>query len=168
MNNRQLVIIGLLLTALILVRCTNTDLNPALDSIDAEGLKTHIAVLASDDFQGRKPLTEGEDKTIRYLEDAFRQIGCLPGNGESYLQDVPVMETITDPGAKLIFTGRNRWMRLNFGDDFVAASARPKEKIRIRMSDVVFVGYGIVAPEYGWDVLSSSMRPMRRDTPGMC
>src|SRR5690606_16207505 len=64
----------------------------ALNAIDAEGLAQHIEILASDEFEGRKPFTVGEEKTIEYLKKEFEQLGLQPGNGDSFFQEVPLIE----------------------------------------------------------------------------
>jgi Zn-dependent M28 family amino/carboxypeptidase len=122
----------------------------ALDSIDAVGLKKHIAALASDEFQGRAPLTEGEVKTINYLRKEFEKIGCQPGNGNSYFQEVPVVEIATDPRMELMITGRKRLRLRNF-DEFLATTPKAEKRVAIKNSEIVYVGYGIVAPEYDWN-----------------
>lgn len=127
------------------------DISPSLNSIDADGLKKHIAVLASDDFQGRAPLTEGEEKTINYLKKEFERIGLKPGNGNSYFQEVPVVETTIDPKARLTIKGKGKQLKLKFPTEYVATTAQSREKVAIKNSEILFVGYGIVAPEYDWD-----------------
>ena len=127
------------------------DISPSLNSIDAEGLKKHIALLASDDFQGRAPLTEGEEKTIHYLKQEFENIGLKPGNGNSFFQQVPVVETTIDPKERMIIKGRGKQVKLRFPTEYVATTVQSREKVAIKNSEIVFVGYGIVAPEYDWD-----------------
>lgn len=136
---------------LILFNCSSEKrINSALESIDAEGLKKHIAVLAADEFQGRAPLTEGEVKTINYLRKEFEKIGCQPGNGNSYFQEVPVVEIATDPKMELRITGRKR-LRLRNVDEFLATTPKAEKRVAIKNSEIVYVGYGIVAPEYDWN-----------------
>lgn len=136
---------------LILFNCDSEKrIRSALESIDAEGLKEHIAVLASDGFQGRAPLTEGELKTINYLRKEFEKIGCQPGYGNSYFQEVPVVEIETDPRMELRITGRKRLRLRNF-DEFLATTPKAEKRVAIRNSEIVYVGYGIVAPEYDWN-----------------
>src|SRR5690349_19973567 len=83
------------LSVIVLISCgpkNEFDPKDGIDSFTKEGLEQHIKVLASDDYQGRRPFTEGEKKTITYLETKFREIGLEPGNGISYLQEVPMVE----------------------------------------------------------------------------
>ncbi len=125
-------------------------LKPALDVITPDGLLAHIKALSSDEFEGRAPGTKGEDLSVKYISDQFRSIGLKPGNPDgSYTQEVPLAGIKSDP--KMSFTVGGNATELKYPDDFVASSARLQSEIKIDNSDVVFVGYGIVAPEYGWD-----------------
>jgi Zn-dependent M28 family amino/carboxypeptidase len=125
-------------------------LKPALDAITPDGLLAHIKVLASDEFEGRAPGTKGEELSIKYISDQFKAIGLKPGNPDgSYTQEVPLTGIKSDP--KMSFTIGGNTTELKYPDDYVASSARLQNEIKIDNSDVVFVGYGIVAPEYGWD-----------------
>jgi Zn-dependent M28 family amino/carboxypeptidase len=123
----------------------------ALESFDVDGLAAHIAVLASDSLAGRAPSSVGEDRTMAYLEAEFRRLGLEPGNGTSWYQEVPLVRTTVQPGAELVVQGRGAQARFRSGDDFVAFSRRLDEAVALEASPLVFVGYGIVAPEYGWD-----------------
>jgi Zn-dependent M28 family amino/carboxypeptidase len=111
----------------------------------------HIAVLASDSLEGRKPFSTGEVKTINYLKTEFEKLGLQPGNGDSYFQKVPLVDIMSRPTGKLILKGAKSAVELNYLDDFVAASRRAREKVEMRNSEMIFVGYGIVAPEFGWN-----------------
>jgi Zn-dependent M28 family amino/carboxypeptidase len=125
-------------------------LKPALDAITNDGMLAHIKVLSSDEFEGRAPGTKGEELSIHYLSDQFKRLGLGPGNPDgTYFQEVPLAGIISVPSLSLVVNGQE--MNLEFPDDFVASSARLREQIQIENSDLVFVGYGIVAPEYGWD-----------------
>jgi Predicted aminopeptidases len=125
-------------------------LQPALEAITPDGLLAHIKILASDEFEGRAPGTKGEDLSVKYINDQFKQIGLKPGNPDgSYIQEVPLVGIKSEPRMSLVVGGKTTELR--YPDDFVASSARLQSEIKIDKSDVVFVGYGIVAPEYGWD-----------------
>ena len=125
-------------------------LQPALEAITPDGLLAHIKILASDEFEGRAPGTKGEELSIKYITDQFKQIGLKPGNPDrSYIQEVPLVGIKSDP--KMSFIIGDKTTDLKYPNDFVASSARLQSEIKIDNSDVVFVGYGIVAPEYGWD-----------------
>jgi Zn-dependent M28 family amino/carboxypeptidase len=125
-------------------------LQPALEAITPDGLLAHIKVLASDEYEGRAPGTKGEELSVKYITDQFKQIGLKPGNPDgTYTQEVPLAGIKSDP--RMSFTIGNKNIDLKYPDDFVASSARLQPEIKIDKSEVVFVGYGVVAPEYGWD-----------------
>src|SRR5256886_7491199 len=125
-------------------------LQPALEAITPDGLLAHIKILASDEFEGRAPGTKGEELSVKYISDQLKQIGLKPGNPDgSYVQEVPLAGIRSEP--RMSFTVGDKTTELKYPDDFVASSARLQPEIKVSNSDVVFVGYGIVAPEYGWD-----------------
>jgi Zn-dependent M28 family amino/carboxypeptidase len=125
-------------------------LQPALEAITPDGLLAHIKVLASDEFEGRAPGTKGEELSVKYIADQFKQIGLKPGNPDgTYMQEVPLAGIRSEP--QMSFAIGDKTMDLKYPDDFVASSARLQPEIKIDRSDLVFVGYGVVAPEYGWD-----------------
>jgi Zn-dependent M28 family amino/carboxypeptidase len=125
-------------------------LQPALEAITPDGLLAHIKVLASDEFEGRAPGTKGEELSVKYISDQFKKIGLNPGNPDgTYTQEVPLAGINSEP--RMSFTIGDKTIDLKYPDDFVASSARLQPEIKIDKSDVVFVGYGIVASEYGWD-----------------
>ncbi|WP_143306057.1 M28 family metallopeptidase [Chitinophaga vietnamensis] len=123
----------------------------AVKAINADDYTRHISRLASDAFEGRKPFTRGEDSAIQYLAAQFKQLGLQPGNGNSYFQDVPMVNIASKPAGKLVFKGAKGELALQYLDDFVAATRHIQEQVSVNNSDMVFVGYGIVAPEYGWN-----------------
>src|SRR5207253_6882609 len=126
-------------------------LKPALDAITPDGLLAHIKMLASDEFEGRAPGSKGEELSIKYISDQFKAIGLKPGNPDgSYFQEVPLAGIKSDPRMQFIVNGKPP-IDLRFADDFVASSARLQNEIKIDNSDLIFVGYGVVAPEYDWD-----------------
>jgi Zn-dependent M28 family amino/carboxypeptidase len=123
----------------------------ALDVVTADGILNHIKVLASDEFEGRGPGTHGEDLSINYIADQFKKIGLQPGNTDgTYFQKVPLVGISTQQDAVMDIRASGKDMKLKFSDDFVARTVRVTEKTGFD-ADVVFVGYGVVAPEYGWD-----------------
>jgi Zn-dependent M28 family amino/carboxypeptidase len=125
-------------------------LDPALEAITPDGLLAHIKVLASDEFEGRAPGTKGEELSVQYITDQFKKIGLKPGNPDgTYTQEVPLAGILSEP--RMSFMVRDKTIDLKYPDDFVASSARLEPNINIDNSNVVFVGYGVVAPEYGWD-----------------
>jgi Zn-dependent M28 family amino/carboxypeptidase len=125
-------------------------LQPALDAITPDGLLAHIKVLASDEFEGRAPGSKGEDLSVKYITDQFKKTGLKPGNPDgTYTQEVPLAGIKSEP--RMSFIIGDKTMDLKYADDFVASSARLLPEIKIEKSDLVFVGYGVVAPEYSWD-----------------
>jgi hypothetical protein len=108
-------------------------------------------VLSSDEYEGRGPGTHGEELTVRYLVDQFRMLGLKPGNTDgSYVQKVPLVG-ITPSPAPLVLESGSRTLTLAWKDDVVAWTKHVADSARLDRSELVFVGYGIVAPEYNWD-----------------
>lgn len=121
--------------------------------ISKDRLLEAVKVLASDEFEGRAPASRGEERTIKYLEDQARQIGLAPGNPDgTFVQKVPMLGITADPSMRLIFSsaGGGEKMDLAFSRDFMAWTKRDVAEVSID-APLVFVGYGIVAPEYQWD-----------------
>jgi Zn-dependent M28 family amino/carboxypeptidase len=129
----------------------NKNINPALDSITAGDMKKYISTLASDDFRGRAPSTIGEEKTITYLSEQFRLLGLKPANNGSYFQEVSLVKLTADTMMNLEVSGGKKKLSLKFGDDLIAGTPQVTEMVNIDNSDLVFVGYGIIAPEYKWN-----------------
>lgn len=124
---------------------------PPSTDIDDLAFRDHVRVLASDDFMGRKPGTAGEAKTVAYLVEGFRKLGLKPGNGTSYVQQVPLVQITPDAVPTLSVAGPKGARQLSYGQDMVIWTKRAIPQVQIAASEVVFVGYGIVAPEYAWD-----------------
>lgn len=120
------------------------------ERIGAE-LHEHIRVLASDEFGGRAPATPGETLTTDYLQAQFRALGLQPGNGDSYLQEVPVTEITADSNVVLALRGSDYYADLRYAEDMVVSTYQEVESVGITDSELVFVGYGIVAPERNWN-----------------
>ncbi|RYY33308.1 MAG: M20/M25/M40 family metallo-hydrolase [Sphingobacteriaceae bacterium] len=127
---------------------TDTDTTIADTGLAAD-IKKHIAVLANDTLLGRKPFTDGEDKTIFYIAGEFEKMDLEPGNNGSYFQEVPLVEITTAPADMQI--GGKVSVKLRYGTDFVASTRRELASVDIANSPLVFAGYGIVAPEYNWN-----------------
>ena len=123
---------------------------PASESIQAGQLLAHIQRLASDEFEGRGPGTRGEELTVRYLIGQFKQYGLKPGNPDgSYIQNVPLNGVSSE--AVVAITAGGKRLEFAMPGDLIATSLRFEPEVKVADSDVVFVGYGIVAPEHGWD-----------------
>ncbi len=122
----------------------------AAQQITAEDLAQHISVLASDAFEGRKPGTAGEDATVEYLTTQFKALGLAPGSPDgSYVQPVGLMGITSEASLKITVKGRA--FPLVPGADYVAASVRFQPDVDVKNAPLLFVGYGVQAPEYGWD-----------------
>jgi Zn-dependent M28 family amino/carboxypeptidase len=125
-------------------------LQPALDSITADSLLSEIKVLSSDEYEGRKPASPGEAKTIAYMQKEFQDMGLKPGNPNgTYLQNVPLAGIASKPTVDIEVKGKK--LAVENLKDYIAISQRYQPEVDIKNSPVVFVGYGVVAPEYGWD-----------------
>ncbi|MCT7946367.1 M28 family metallopeptidase [Shewanella septentrionalis] len=118
-----------------------------VQSLDLAQYRTDVKTLASDAFGGRAPLSEGETLTLDYLVKAFKDMGLKPGFGDSYLQAVPLAQISADQNMQLDIGG----LKFANGSEFTARTQRIAETVSLNKSDVVFVGYGINAPEYGWN-----------------
>ena len=120
--------------------------------ISAEDFSAHIRVLASDEFGGRQPGSEGEEKTVTYLRDQFQRLGLEPGNNGSYFQTVPMIETRTDASkTSVALTVDGKAMPMRFGDDMVVSTRTGAADVHVGNAPVVFVGYGVNAPEANWN-----------------
>jgi Zn-dependent M28 family amino/carboxypeptidase len=129
--------------------CSAT-LAPAMEDISAARILERTKVLASDELEGRAPGSAGEDKTVAYLIAEFKKIGLQPGNPDgSYIQAVP-MVGITSKAAAT-FTVGGQVITPTLVNDYVALSRRLAPTVEVKDAGVVFVGYGVAAPEFGWD-----------------
>ena len=138
----------ILCIGILLISCSKKDesFKTALNSFSEKDIERHTNILASDDFLGRKPFTEGETKTINYLKDEFTKIGL-----KSSFQEVPLVQVTGKPSNKLTISNQNKTLDLALNDEFVAFSRVQKEVVGINGSELIFAGYGIIAPEYNWN-----------------
>ncbi|MFZ9045567.1 MAG: M28 family metallopeptidase, partial [Cyclobacteriaceae bacterium] len=120
-------------------------------SVDTVTIARHIVELSSDAYLGRKPFTEGETKTVSYLTEQMKSIGLAPGNGESYLQEVPLVSITSTSDPTMSIKGSEGELILKNGKDYVVYTERGEETTYLDNSEFVFAGYGVVAPEYGWN-----------------
>jgi Zn-dependent M28 family amino/carboxypeptidase len=123
------------------------DISTSYDSINTAQLIEHVKVLSSDKFGGRAPSSEGEKLTLEYLTEQFTAIGFKPGNGDSFLQEVPLVSIEASSDMTLTIGGKT----YQYGTDMVMGSARISELEQLKNSELVFVGYGVNAPEYNWN-----------------
>ncbi len=153
---RQTAIALVAAATLLACRVENAQIQRALNTITTGDLAHHIQVLAADSMEGRAPASAGEEKTIRYLVGQFRQLGLKSGSGENYLQPVPLVSLTPDRRMRLAIQGRGTTTTLAYGQDFVAFTSRIAERTALENSELVFAGYGIVAPEYDWNDFAGS------------
>ncbi len=149
---RQVHRILVFMVTLVIAACgRDAQLDSALDTIHLDDLLADIQVLASDEFEGRAPASPGEEKTVDYMRSEFEKLGLEPGNGGSYFQEVPLVSITADSNTTLLVRGSGNAHRFRYGDEIVVWTKRVVGSAAINNSEMVFVGYGIVAPEYGWD-----------------
>ncbi|WP_033924557.1 M28 family metallopeptidase [Sphingomonas sp. 35-24ZXX] len=123
----------------------------ASPSVSQDTMRDVTRMLSSDEFEGRAPGSVGEQKTIALLTERFAKAGLKPGNGDSWLQKVPLVSIEAGKNSPLAITGGKTPLSFEYGKDMVIGTYREAEAIDIVDSDVVFVGYGINAPEKGWN-----------------
>jgi Zn-dependent M28 family amino/carboxypeptidase len=138
--------------AFALAACATTPADSgSVPAISLETMQEVTRTLSSDAFEGREPGTAGEDKTLAYLVERFAAAGLQPGNAGSWFQDVPLVEitaeslgplTVSGPAAQLSFAPNTEWVGVTY---------REQPRVALEDSELVFVGYGIVAPEKGWN-----------------
>ncbi len=126
-------------------------LKNALGTLTEQDLARHIQVLSSDEFEGRGPSSAGEEKTVQYLKEQFEDLNLQPGNGDSYFQEVPLVALTAHADMVLQIDGGETAHRFQYGDDFMAWTLRVTTQTQISESELIFVGYGTVAPEYNWN-----------------
>ena len=139
-------------SALLLALAVTTTLHAAepILKISAASILARTKILASDEFEGRGPATPGEEKTVAYLEREFRALGLKPGNPDgTFIQNTRLVGITSKPA--LSFSVGGKAFPVENINDYVAFSSRVQPRVEGKDSEVVFVGYGIVAPEFGWD-----------------
>ena len=126
---------------------TATDVSASYQSINKEQLINHIKVLSSDKFEGRAPSSKGEELTLDYLTQQLTAVGFKPGNGDSFLQAVPMVSIEASPDMTLSIGDKD----YQYGPEMVMGSSRISDFEQLKDSELVFVGYGVNAPEYNWN-----------------
>lgn len=122
-----------------------------LAAFNADSLKLHVAELSHDSLQGRKPFTIGETKTIAYLQKQFIAAGLEPGNGDSFIQEVPMVNIQTTAAPEMQVSSSKESFKLEGFEDYVIWTDKITDKVSFDNDEVVFAGYGVVAPEYNWN-----------------
>ena len=150
---KSFVLFSFLSIFIFLTSCKSSsyDLDKALATITLEDIVHQSKTLGSDEFMGRKPCTEGETVTLNYLESEYKRIGLEPAVNGSYFQEVELMEILNTPDKKLRISGKGNSFDLDLLTEFAAFSMRAQKEIKLNNSEIIFVGYGIVAPEYNWN-----------------
>ena len=129
-----------------------TNFDAVYNSVSESELRKHIQTLASDEFGGRAPTSEGEKLTLDYLTSELRSVGFAPGNGDSFLQQVDLIKINADPEMTLKMGEQS----FTYKEDMVASSKREVNSINVESSNIVFLGYGVNAPEYDWNDYSQA------------
>ncbi len=120
--------------------------------IQADNVAAHLRTLASDAFEGRAPATTGEDRTVAYLVEQFRKAGLQPaGEDGGWTQAVQLDRTTIDGEVVMSVSNGSGKRALKQGEDAVVQTLRPGKRVHLENAPLVFVGYGIVAPELGWN-----------------
>jgi len=143
--------IAFLLYVLGIASCNSNDFEKAYNSINTDEITSYVKIIGGDDFMGRKPFTKGEYTTVAYIASVFEQIGLKPANKGSYFQEVPLVEVSNVADKLMKFSSGKNTLTLNYQSDFVAVSRQLVDSVELTKNQLVFVGYGIVAPEYQWN-----------------
>ena len=123
-----------------------------LPNIDANAVLADIRKLSSDEFEGQLPGTKGEQLTVAYLSDQFKAAGLEPGNPDgTWVQKVPLVGLTPEPAGPLVVKKGGATKSFKIRDEFVPFSKQVADQVTLDNSEIVFVGYGVQAPEFQWD-----------------
>jgi Zn-dependent M28 family amino/carboxypeptidase len=145
---------SLLATALALAALSGcvTASGPAREPAIAQATLQRVTqILSSDEYEGRAPGTPGEQRTIAFLSREFERAGLTPGNRGSWYQEVPLVEITAQGSPRLEIAGAGPSLSFNYRTDYIGTSFRAQPRVTVANSEIVFVGYGINAPERGWN-----------------
>ncbi|WP_069132219.1 M28 family peptidase [Rhodohalobacter halophilus] len=151
--NRYLLYFAPIIT-LFAISCGESSVDQAAQSITAESLMSHIEVISSDEFEGRAPATRGEDLTVDYLIETMEGMGIAPGMDDgSFTQKVPLLGQQVDGSSAVMNIRRNGQVaqQLDYRTEFMAWPSNEAERVQLRNAELLYVGYGIQAPEFEWD-----------------
>lgn len=143
-----------LLTGFAITSCQQRnqyDTEDGLNSFSAASMEQNLKTLSADEFQGRRPFTNGEEKALTFLEEQFKALGLEPGNGTSYRQEVPMVEITPTADSIMTVTGGKKNIKLSGFKDYVLWTEHTDSLIQWKDEELVFAGFGIVAPEYNWN-----------------
>jgi Zn-dependent M28 family amino/carboxypeptidase len=143
----------ILLGMLVGTACEHSGSSSVTDSnvFNKDSLMQHIKILASDSFQGRKPFSAGETKAVDYIQSTFKHLGLEAGNGNSYIQDVPLVEITPTSDPVMKVQTQKGVIELSRSTDFVVSTDNIDSLISLKNDELIFAGYGVVAPEYKWN-----------------
>ncbi len=139
---------------ILIIGCNSKNSDSSSDSaslLNEDSLAQSIRELASDSFLGRKPFTEGETITVAYLQDKFKSMGVEPGNGNTYVQEVPMVSINATAAPSMQVAGNGKKMQLKGFDDYVIWTDKTDSVQSFNSDELVFAGYGVVAPEHNWN-----------------
>jgi hypothetical protein len=153
LNSYSRFILFVFLTTILACKQRNSSFDPedGLSFFNKDSLVRHIKILSSDSFQGRRPFTVGETRTVDYMKSNFTRLGLEPGNGNGYLQEVPLVEikSIADPTLK-VESGKGA-IDFQRSTDYVLSTENTDSVVSLNKDELIFAGFGIVAPEYSWN-----------------
>ncbi|HHV00517.1 MAG TPA: M28 family peptidase [Bacteroidales bacterium] len=149
------IIIPVALIAMVTASCAgDNQLKKASETITPAELREYTRILSADSMMGRKPFTPGETITINYLAGELERTGFAPAFGDSWFQEVPMVEINTTVQSPVLITAAGRKLEFSVPDDIALKSPSMKEYVELVNIPMVFCGFGIVAPEYGWNDFS--------------
>ncbi|TKB45858.1 M28 family metallopeptidase [Thalassotalea mangrovi] len=151
MKLNYLPLLGAVMSVTVTGNAVAKSFEQAYQDISDKALHQHVKILASEEFGGRLPTSPGEQKTMDYLTEHFKKAGFQGGFNGSFLQPVELTEITADADMELTVKGKGQTLTFNYVDDMVLGTSRVSAKESIVDSDIVFVGYGINAPEYQWN-----------------
>ena len=124
----------------------------SMPKIDQNKILDHIRVLSSDEYEGRKPGSKGEELSVKYIQEQFKQLKLKPGNPDgTYVQKVPLVGITGAEAKPLTVTKGTKKHALKWADDVVAWTKHVADGASVENSEVVFAGYGVEAPEFNWN-----------------
>jgi len=147
---RFILCVTILLT---MASCQNNqrkDFETASSVINEKDFARNLTFISSDAYQGRKPMTRGEDNAVTYIKTQLQKLKLEPAFGKSYFQDVPLVN-IVSTSSGMVFRTKKGLFTLKTVVDYVAFTEQIIEKSDLQNAKLVFAGYGIIAPEYNWN-----------------
>jgi Zn-dependent M28 family amino/carboxypeptidase len=151
MKTSQIIVLASLVLSASCKQSSSIDDNDGFSALNKDSLIAHISMLASDSFQGRRPFSAGEEITVNYLQHIFSATGLEPGNGSSYFQEVPMVEITPTAAPTMQVQSPKGVFDLKKMDDYVIWTENTDPVVSLDKTEIVFAGYGVVAPEYNWN-----------------